>query len=133
MEEGGGLRTRSFRNEDYTNRRVFLRSYPLHFDSDEDHQETQEHATATTKHSAKVSNGLGDTCEFGHGEENKKEKKRLKMKKKKEAIQKIIVTIVEWGDERVVVLKRFKHKVSFYVVACFPIVFKPPKALISAR
>lgn len=57
----------------------------------------------------------------------------MNMKMKKESIKKIIVTIVEWGDGRVVVLKRFKHKVSFYVVACFPIVFKPPKALISAR
>ncbi|KAJ0763383.1 hypothetical protein HanPI659440_Chr08g0280041 [Helianthus annuus] len=129
MEEGDGLRTRSFRNEDYTNRRVFLRSYPLYFDNDEDHQQTT--ATAGYDHD-NVGNGLRDACEFGHGDE-KKEKKKMKIKMKKEAIKKIMVTIVEWGDGRVVVLKRFKHKVSFYVVACFPIVFKHPKALISTR
>lgn len=51
---GDALRTRSFRDEDYTNRRVFLRSYPLHFDNDD--QETQASATA---HSYKTSNKLG--------------------------------------------------------------------------
>ncbi|PWA95224.1 hypothetical protein CTI12_AA018110 [Artemisia annua] len=43
MEEGDGLRTRSFRDEDYTTRRLFLRSYPLHFGNDEDDQEAQTH------------------------------------------------------------------------------------------
>ncbi|PWA81303.1 hypothetical protein CTI12_AA188790 [Artemisia annua] len=129
MEEGDGLRTRSFRDEDYTTRRLFLRSYPLHFGNDEDDQEAQTHgATIDNDKASKRTTG-----EFAHGDDHKKETKMMKIKKKKEAMKRIMVTIVEWGGGRVVVLKRFKHKVSFYVVACFPIVFKPSKALISAR
>lgn len=67
-----------------------------------------------------------DACDSCHG-------LKMKLKKKKEVLKKIMVAIVEWGDERFVVIKRIKHKVSIYVVACFPIAFKPPKALISSR
>ncbi|KAD2804002.1 hypothetical protein R6Q59_031776 [Mikania micrantha] len=135
QDQGDGLRTRSFKYEDYNNRRVFLRSYPLYVDHDDDHQETQppELTTKRGDHKVRYGLGVGDTCEFGHDDENKKAKKKLKMKKKQETIKKIMVTIALWGDERIVVLKRFKHKVSFYVVACFPVTFKPPKALISTH
>ncbi|KAK1415829.1 hypothetical protein QVD17_31617 [Tagetes erecta] len=125
-DQRDGLRTRSFRNEDYTNRRVFLKSYPLNFDNDDqdqNHHQTQASATADIY---KTSKRLGDTCESCHG-------LKMKLKMRKEVLKKIMVTILEWGDERVVVIKKIKHKVSFYVVACFPIVFKPPKGLISSR
>ncbi|KAE8698920.1 hypothetical protein F3Y22_tig00110597pilonHSYRG01086 [Hibiscus syriacus] len=36
MEEEDGVRIRSFRYEDYNNRRVFLRSYPLRSGEDEE-------------------------------------------------------------------------------------------------
>lgn len=58
MEEGDGLRTRSFRDEDYTTRRLFLRSYPLHFGNDEDDQEAQTHgATIDTDKASKRTTG----------------------------------------------------------------------------
>ncbi|KAL4573841.1 hypothetical protein LXL04_020661 [Taraxacum kok-saghyz] len=117
MEEGDTLRTRSFRNEDYNNRRVFLRSYPLHFNNDEDHQEQETYVIVDAT--------------SADGDDYKKQKKTMKMKKKKEAMKKIMVTIIEWGGGRGVVFRNFKHKVSFYVVACFPLVFKQPKAFIS--
>ncbi|KVI05780.1 hypothetical protein Ccrd_015923 [Cynara cardunculus var. scolymus] len=107
MEDG--LRTRSFRNEDYNTRRAFLTSYPLNFDR----QETP----VPTPASVQVD---GDRD------------RHTKHKKKKEAMKKIVVAMVEWGGGRWVVIRRFKHKVSFYVVACFPLVFKPPKSFISA-
>ncbi|KAI3733367.1 hypothetical protein L6452_12810 [Arctium lappa] len=109
MEDlGEGLRTRSFRNEDYNTRRAFLTSYPLNFD----HQETPASAPAPVP--------AHDDHDHDHH------------KKKKEVMKKIMVTMVEWGCGRWVVIRRFKHKVSFYVVACFPLVFKPPKPFISA-
>ena len=58
MEEGDGLRTRSFRDEDYTTRRLFLRSYPLNFGDDEDDQEAQTHgATIETDQASKRTTG----------------------------------------------------------------------------
>lgn len=36
MDEEAGSRARSFRYEDYNNRRVFLRSYPLQWGGEED-------------------------------------------------------------------------------------------------
>ncbi|MFS7994632.1 hypothetical protein Hanom_Chr12g01108321 [Helianthus anomalus] len=100
MEEGDDLRTRSFRDEDYNTRRAFLTSYPLLFDKEEDHQETQAYTPATTQ-SYRVETG---------------EKKKEKMKN----------IIVEWAGGRAMVLRRFKYKVSFYVFACYPTGFKPP-------
>ncbi|KAG9455552.1 hypothetical protein H6P81_000060 [Aristolochia fimbriata] len=44
MEEEDGVRARSFRYEDYNNRRIFLRSYPLHWrgGGEEDEEENEE-------------------------------------------------------------------------------------------
>ena len=106
-----GMRTRSFRDEDYNTRRAFLTSYPLNFD----HQEEPAPAHASVR--------------AGDHDHDKKEKKT---KKKKEAMKKIVVAMVEWGGGRWVVIRRFKHKISIYVVACFPLVFKPSKTFISA-
>ncbi|KAD2393718.1 hypothetical protein E3N88_40695 [Mikania micrantha] len=124
MEEGDDLRTRSFRDEDYTIRRVFLTSYPLHFDNDDIYQETPMHTTATPN-----SNRF-DAGVLSHVGNKKKEnmKLKLKMKMKKEEMKNIIV---EWVGGRVTILRRFQCKVSFYVFACFPVSFKPHKPLIS--
>ncbi|KAH1098119.1 hypothetical protein J1N35_015040 [Gossypium stocksii] len=45
-----GTRSRSFRYEDYNNRRAFLRSYPLQWGEDEDEQEI---VTATKESSTR--------------------------------------------------------------------------------
>ncbi|KAB2090680.1 hypothetical protein ERO13_A03G127200v2 [Gossypium hirsutum] len=45
-----GTRSRSFRYEDYNNRRAFLRSYPLQWGEDEDEQ---ERVTATKESSTR--------------------------------------------------------------------------------
>ena len=38
MEEGEGMRMRSFRDESYSSRRIFLRSYPLQWEENEEEQ-----------------------------------------------------------------------------------------------
>lgn len=109
--EYSGLRTRSFRDEDYNNRRVFLRSYPLDWELGE---------------------GASD---HDHHEEGLKSKpnssKECRSSSRKRPIKKIILSVFHWGGGKVLVLRRFKHKVTIYVISCIPLGFKPPTALIS--
>ena len=89
--EGNGKRVRSFRHEDYNNRRVFLRSYPLDWGEDEGKNE--------------------DTVRVN------KESTGTKPAKPKN----IILSVFHWSGEKVVILRRFKHKLTVYVIACIPI------------
>ncbi|KAE8719331.1 hypothetical protein F3Y22_tig00109972pilonHSYRG00470 [Hibiscus syriacus] len=100
MDEEDGVRTRSFRYEDYNNRRVFLRSYPLHSGEDE---ETNEETVTVTEGS---STG-------------------------KKPMKKIILSACDWSGEKLMVLRRYKHRFTAYVIACISICFKSPTALIS--
>ncbi|KAL0428899.1 UNVERIFIED_CONTAM: hypothetical protein Sradi_0515900 [Sesamum radiatum] len=111
MEEDG-MRARSFRYEDYSTRRVFLRSYPLHWGADSQVEESREAAAATA-------------------EDRKVEPARAA--KGKKPIKKIILAVIQWGEERVLVFRKFNHKIMIYVVNCVPVHFKPPTALISAK
>ncbi|GMJ13280.1 hypothetical protein HRI_004997200 [Hibiscus trionum] len=88
-------RSRSFRYEDYNNRRAFLRSYPLQWGEDEEVEEE----TVT------VAQGLGTG---------------------KKPMKKIVQSVYHWSGEKVVILRRFKDKLTVYVVACLPIRFKSP-------
>ncbi|KAH7570475.1 hypothetical protein ACOSP7_018634 [Xanthoceras sorbifolium] len=111
MEENG-MRTRSFRYEDYNNRRVFLRSYPLHWGGEDD--ENNEEGVKVTYKSP--------------------EKKQVEEKPvKKKHIKKIILSVFQWGEGKVVVLREFKHKLTIYIIACVSVGFKSPTALISTR
>ncbi|EEF47495.1 conserved hypothetical protein [Ricinus communis] len=87
--EANGMRTRSFRYEDYNNRRVFLRSYPLQWEG-EDQKANEEMGKVTKENSGK------------------------------KPIKKIILSIIHWGEGKIVVLKRFQHKLTVYVIACIP-------------
>lgn len=98
--EENGMRTRSFRNKDYNNRRVFLRSYPLHWGGED--EENNEEMTITNKNT------------------------------KKKPVKKILLSIFHWGGGKVLVLRRFKHKFTIYIIACLPAGLKSPTALISA-
>ncbi|GFZ21154.1 hypothetical protein Acr_29g0003160 [Actinidia rufa] len=101
--EENDLRARSFRNEDYTNRRAFLRSYPLHWGGEDEHEEENKH----------------EPVRVSEGDD------------KKRPIKKMIISVFHWGEGRVLVLRRFKHKIGFYIIACLPVGFKPPTALIA--
>ncbi|KDP26785.1 hypothetical protein JCGZ_17943 [Jatropha curcas] len=96
-----GMKTRSFRYEDYNNRRVFLRSYPLQWDGEENI--ANEEISSVSKENSE-----------------------------KKPIKQLFLSIVQWGEGKVVVLKRFKHKFTVYIIACIPPNFKPRTALISA-
>jgi hypothetical protein len=101
MEENGtGMRTRSFRDEDYINRRAFLRSYPLYHGA-EDETTNEEMIGATNKET------------------------------EKKPIKRMIISVTHWGEGKVLVLRKFKHKIQVYIIACMPFSFKPPTALIS--
>lgn len=109
--EKNGMRTRSFRDEDYNNRRAFLRSYPLNWELGEgdDHHQNEEGSKSKSNTSNECRNNSS----------------------RKKPIKKIILSVFHWGGEKVLVLRRFKHKVTIYVISCIPLGFKPPPALIS--
>lgn len=100
-----GLRTKSFREEDYNNRRVFLRSYPLRWGGEDEGKDEEIKVVST--------------------ESNSNRKKKL--------IKKMIVSVIHWSGGKVLVLRRFKHKFTIHVIACIALSFKRPTALICAR
>lgn len=89
MEGDGMRRNRSFRDENYNNRRAFLRSYPLHWGEEDE-------------------NDKEDTVRIADKSNQKKPKK------------KIILSVYYWGGEKVLLLRRLKHKLTIYVIACIP-------------
>ncbi|CAI9101782.1 OLC1v1039194C1 [Oldenlandia corymbosa var. corymbosa] len=102
------LRARSFRYEDYNNRRAFLRSYPLYQDHEDDNKAEENHH--------KVDNGNG---------------KRVTSTTTKKPMKKIILSVFQWGGETILIFRRFKHKVTFYVITCIPAGLKARTAFIS--
>ncbi|PON50622.1 hypothetical protein PanWU01x14_221550 [Parasponia andersonii] len=97
------MRSRSFRNEDQNNRRVFLRSYPLQWGGEEE-----------------------------EGNEEKMAKVESNHKKREKTIKKIILAVFHWGNGKALVLRNVKNKLTIHFVACIHIAFKPPAAIISA-
>lgn len=118
MEEDG-VRARSFRYEDYNTRRAFLRSYPLHWGQDSEAEESKE---------VGGSNTTGKS--YYKKEPSKGTARRTNGKK---PIAKIVFAVIQWSEERAVVFKRFKHKITVYVVSCVPMSLKAPTALISVK
>lgn len=110
------MRVRSFRYEDYSTRRVFLRSYPLHWGSESEAEESKVEPKA------------------GAWEDSKEEPaKVINSANGKKPVKKIILAVIQWGEERVVVLRRVKHKITIYVVNCMPVTIRAPTALISVK
>ncbi|KAI8526876.1 hypothetical protein RHMOL_Rhmol12G0032400 [Rhododendron molle] len=91
------VRSRSFRDEDYSSsRRVFLYSYPLQWGGENaDYEEYKE---------------VTEICSYG-GDGKKHMKKP-------------IVSLLRWKG-KALVLRRFKHKLRVYIIACLPVRFKP--------
>lgn len=105
-EENDQMKSRSFRYEDYNNRRAFLRSYPLYWGG-EDENVNKENAK-----DEEVVAAANETISTKH-------------------IKKIILAVLHWGGERAIIFRRFKHKVTLYVITCLPVGLKSPTALIS--
>jgi hypothetical protein len=139
MEENG-TKTRSLRFQDYYNRRVFLRSYPLHFGA-EDEKTIEEKVSATNKDTEKkpIRRMFSAVIHWGEG-------KVLILRKFKDKLQvtktrslrfedynnrRVFLAVIHWGEGKVLILRKFKHKLQVYIIACMPISFKPPTALVS--
>lgn len=107
-EEKDQMKSSSFRYEDYNNRRAFLRSYPLFWGGEDENGEEE-------------------------GKESVKVEAAKETNSKKKNMKKFILAMFQWGGERVVIFRRFKHKVTLYVITCLPVGLKAPTHLISAK
>ena len=86
-DEGAAVKpTRSFRYEDYSTRRVFLRSYPLQWDWSPVPDDDEKHGLG----------GGGRGC------------KRLQL----------VEVVVEWGEDKLLLLRRAKKRLALYLVGC---------------
>ncbi|CAL9755455.1 unnamed protein product [Musa acuminata subsp. burmannicoides] len=95
MEDG--MRTRSFRDEDYSNRRAFLRSYPLQWGEqkeEEEREDYQKEPAASREHQASLKTRLA--------------------------------VVLQWGGATLLLLKRWKRKIGCYSVTCGPFGFNKP-------
>lgn len=122
MEENG-IRARSFRNEDYNNRRVFLRSYPLDWGETDDESKDMGITQRITKEKGKTQRITKDKS---------KTQGTTKECDAKRPISKKVLAVLKWGGGKILILRRFRHRIVVYVVTCLPIRFKAPTALISA-
>ncbi|KAL8106440.1 hypothetical protein AgCh_029996 [Apium graveolens] len=105
LSEEKDPRERSFRNEDYNIRRVFLRSYPLQWGGDDDEERKNEESESESSSRVRISRAG--------------------------KVKKMILAVVRCGEDRNLVLSRFKDKINFYLVACFRVSFKTSTPLIS--
>uniref|UniRef100_A0A0A9FU81 Uncharacterized protein n=1 Tax=Arundo donax TaxID=35708 RepID=A0A0A9FU81_ARUDO len=107
-EEKAVKPTRSFRYEDYSTRRVFLRSYPLQWEWSAAPDEKQDSAPGATKNRA-YGGGDGDGDGGDRGDE-----RCGGMGWKRQ----VVVAVVEWGEEKLLVLRRAKKRLALYLLGC---------------
>ena len=88
MEEEEGLKTRSFRHEDYNTRRAFLRSYPLQWDDETGEEVQTDHAREST---AMMS---------------------IKRGKAAASVKKKLIMVFHWGEGKCLILRRIKDRKS---------------------
>ncbi|KAL0915972.1 hypothetical protein M5K25_013445 [Dendrobium thyrsiflorum] len=101
---------KSFKDEDMTSRRIFLRSYPLRWEEQEEE--------------------LAD--EFSPRNEVLQSTEKMRhCSKLKSLIKNNLIEMFNWGQEKLILLKKIKNKVSFYLLSCHPFGFKSPTKLIS--
>lgn len=126
--EGDGLRTKSFRNS-YNNRRVFLRSYPLQWGEQDEYNKEDDPLQ------------LGEQDEYNKEEPlqlgqqdgfNKDKVRAADGSNQKTPMKKIILSVFHWGGDKFLFLRRVKHMIAVHVIACIPVGFKTPTALITA-
>lgn len=85
--------TRSFRYEDYSTRRVFLRSYPLQWDWSPAPDDDE-------KHGAEAAGNSSDD-------------ERCRGWKRQ-----VVEVVVEWGEDKLLLLRRAKKRLALYLVGC---------------
>ncbi|KAL6205084.1 hypothetical protein ACLB2K_022348 [Fragaria x ananassa] len=98
--EYSGLGTRSFRDEDYNNRRVFLRSYPLDWE---------------------IGEGASDHDHHEEGLKSKPNSSKECSSSRKRPIKKIILSVFHWGGgkaEKCTVLEAALKTKTAYIDVC---------------
>uniref|UniRef100_A0ACD5ZUC2 Uncharacterized protein n=1 Tax=Avena sativa TaxID=4498 RepID=A0ACD5ZUC2_AVESA len=94
-EEAAAVKpTRSFRYEDYSTRRVFLRSYPLQWDS------PAPGADEKLGHVYAAAGEVGDDPYEQHRD------------------RRWVVAVVEWGEDKLLLLRRVKKRLALYLLGC---------------
>jgi hypothetical protein len=107
-EEGEAVKpTRSFRYEDYSTRRVFLRSYPLQWDWSpvQDGNDDKDGLSGPTDAEAAARNRPdtdGDDCCGGS--------RRWK--------RQVVAAVTEWGEGKLLLLQRAKKRLALYLIGC---------------
>ncbi|KAI4975322.1 hypothetical protein ZWY2020_048929 [Hordeum vulgare] len=94
-EEAAVKPTRSFRYEDYSTRRVFLRSYPLQWDSPAPGGEAGQ---------------AEDDEDHRYDDDGGRRDRRWK--------RQVVVAVVEWGEEKLLLLRRVKKRLALYLIGC---------------
>ncbi|CAL5047625.1 unnamed protein product [Urochloa decumbens] len=103
-EEGEAVKpTRSFRYEDYSTRRVFLRSYPLQWDWSPAPEDDEKHGLAggATDEAARDGNDGDERCGGGRGWKRQ-----------------VVEVVVEWGEDKLLLLRRAKKRLALYLLGC---------------
>ncbi|CAL5052699.1 unnamed protein product [Urochloa decumbens] len=102
-EEGEAVKpTRSFRYEDYSTRRVFLRSYPLQWDWSPAADDDEKHGLAGGATEAAGDGNDGDErCGGGRGWKRQ-----------------VVEVVVEWGEDKLLLLRRAKKRLALYLLGC---------------
>ncbi|KZV21819.1 hypothetical protein F511_13622 [Dorcoceras hygrometricum] len=113
------MKERNFRCEDYKTRRVFLRSYPLHWGTDSEASESKE-AVEDRRGTYKDSKEDPAT-------------RKVIANNGKTPMKKIILAVFQWGEERILIFRRFKHKLTIYVVNCVTAKLKARTTFISGK
>lgn len=105
------MKMKSFRDEDMETRRIFLRSYPLRWDEEDEEEEEEE----------------GESPQEEVVSRNKQQYFKVKSLMKRN-----LITVLHWGEGKLLLLKKMKSKVVFYLVACQPFGFKTSTKFITA-
>ena len=106
-EEGEAVKpTRSFRYEDYSTRRVFLRSYPLQWDwspaQDDDEKDSLSPAHAEAAAGNRADHADDDEC-YGCSKRWKRQ---------------VVAAVTKWGEDKLLLLRRAKKRLALYLIGC---------------
>ncbi|KAL5199213.1 hypothetical protein ABZP36_020416 [Zizania latifolia] len=110
-EEAAVKPTRSFRYEDYSTRRVFLRSYPLQWDWSPAPEEKQQQAGQAAADKNRSAGGSA-------GEEEEEDEDGVESCGRRWRRQ-VAEAVVGWGEEKLLgLLSRVKKRLALYMIGC---------------
>ncbi|KAG8075829.1 hypothetical protein GUJ93_ZPchr0006g45351 [Zizania palustris] len=111
-EEAAVKPTRSFRYEDYSTRRVFLRSYPLQWDWSPSPEEKRQAGQAAADKNGSAGGSAGEEEEEEEEEDGVESCGRRWKRQVAEAV-------VGWGEEKLLGLfSRVKKRLALYLIGC---------------